>query len=109
MYDFRYKYILPKYGKKQKLLFTDTDSLCYENETEDFFQDISGDVDCKGYFHGASTTARGKEIHLSLMVNTDGVSIFRSSNFGLRPVYFVLNELPQEKRIKVILLISKHN
>ena len=42
MYDFHYKY-----GKKQKLLFTDTDSLCYEIETEDFFQDISGDVDAK--------------------------------------------------------------
>ena len=30
--------------KKQKLLFTDTDSLCYEIETEDFFADIAGDV-----------------------------------------------------------------
>ena len=37
MYDFHYKYILPKYGEKQKLLFIDTDSLCYEIETEDFF------------------------------------------------------------------------
>ena len=36
MYDFHYGYILPKYGKNQKLLFTDTDSLCYEIETEDF-------------------------------------------------------------------------
>ena len=44
MYDFHYGYILPKYGKNQKLLFTDTDSLCYEIETEDFYKDISGDV-----------------------------------------------------------------
>ena len=36
MYDFHYDYILPKYGKNQKLLFTDTDSLCYEIQTEDF-------------------------------------------------------------------------
>ena len=48
MYDFHYGYILPKYGKNQKLLFTDTDSLCYGIETEDFFKDISGDV--KDYF-----------------------------------------------------------
>ena len=47
-YDFHYKYIKPKYGKKAKLLMTDTDSLCYEIETEDFFQDISNDVE--GYF-----------------------------------------------------------
>ena len=45
MYDFHYNYILPKYGKKAKLLMTDTDSLCYEIETEDFFEDISKDVD----------------------------------------------------------------
>ena len=47
MYNFHFNYILPKYGKNQKLLFTDTDSLCYEIETEDFFEDISGDVDEK--------------------------------------------------------------
>ena len=44
IYDFHYNYIIPKFGKKQKLLFTDTDSLCYEIETEDFFADIAGDV-----------------------------------------------------------------
>ena len=48
IYDFHYGYILPKYGKNQKLLFTDTDSLCYEIETEDFYKDISGDVE-KGF------------------------------------------------------------
>ena len=44
MYEFHYEYIKPKYGDKAKLLFTDTDSLMYEIETEDFFKDISGDV-----------------------------------------------------------------
>ena len=44
MYDFHYNYIKPKYGVKAKLLFTDTDSLMYEVETEDFYKDISGDV-----------------------------------------------------------------
>ena len=37
-------YIKAKYGDKAKLLFTDTDSLMYEIETEDFYKDISGDV-----------------------------------------------------------------
>ena len=44
MFDFHYNYIKPKYGDKAKLLFTDTDSLMYEIETEDFYKDISGDV-----------------------------------------------------------------
>ena len=45
--SFHYKYILPKYGEKAKLLFTDTDSLCYAIEKEDFYEDISGDVETK--------------------------------------------------------------
>ena len=44
MYDFHYNYIKTKYGDKAKLLFTDTDSLLYEIQTEDFYKDISGDV-----------------------------------------------------------------
>ena len=44
MYDFHYNYIKPMYKDKAKLLFTDTDSLMYEIETEDFYKDISGDV-----------------------------------------------------------------
>ena len=46
MYDFHYNYIKSKYGNKSKLLFTDTDSLCYEIQTEDFYKDIINDVDC---------------------------------------------------------------
>ena len=44
MYDFPYNYIKQKYGNKAKLLFTDTDSLMYEIQTEDFYKDISKDV-----------------------------------------------------------------
>ena len=44
MYDFHYNYIMQKYGDKAKLLSTDTDSLMYEIQTEDFYKDISKDV-----------------------------------------------------------------
>ena len=44
MYDFHYNYIVKKYGTKQKLLFTDNDSLAYEIKTDDFYQDINEDV-----------------------------------------------------------------
>ena len=43
MYEFHYNYIKKKYGDKAKLLFTDTDSLMYEIQTEDFYKDISKD------------------------------------------------------------------
>ena len=44
MFDFHYNYSKPKYGNKAILLMTDTDSLLYEIQTEDFYKDISGDV-----------------------------------------------------------------
>ena len=43
MYYFHYKYIKSKYGNRAKLLFTDTDSLTYEIETEDVYQDFWND------------------------------------------------------------------
>ena len=44
MYDFHCKYIKKKYEPKTKLLMTDTDSLMYEIQTEDFFEDIREDI-----------------------------------------------------------------
>jgi len=47
MYDFHYNYIKKKYQSKAKLLMTDTDSLMYEIQTEDFFKDIRGEISDK--------------------------------------------------------------
>ena len=41
MYDFHYHYMLKKY--KIKLMFTDTDSLCYEIKTDDVYEDLLKD------------------------------------------------------------------
>jgi hypothetical protein len=45
LYEFHYDYIKPKYGDKAKLLFTDTDSLCYSIQTDDFYKDIAEDIE----------------------------------------------------------------
>ena len=39
MYEFHYDVIKPKYCAKAKLLFTDTDSLCYHIRTDNVFED----------------------------------------------------------------------
>ena len=44
MYEFWYDYIKPKYGKKAKLRYMDTDSFIMHIETEDFYKDIANDV-----------------------------------------------------------------
>ena len=44
MFDFHYNYIRDKFGDKAELLFTDTDSLMYLIQTEDFYQDINKDI-----------------------------------------------------------------
>ena len=43
MYDFYYNVLQKRYGDKIKLLFTDTDSLCVEIETEDVYKDMQDD------------------------------------------------------------------
>ena len=45
MYNFHYNYIKNKYCDSAKLLFTDTDSLTYEIEAEDVYQDFRNDKD----------------------------------------------------------------
>ena len=45
MYNSWYDYFKPKYGDRAKLCYTDTDSFIIYIKTEDFFQDISNDVE----------------------------------------------------------------
>ena len=44
IYDFHYDYMLKKYGRKCKLLYTDTDGLIYEVECADIYMDMKQNI-----------------------------------------------------------------
>ena len=87
MYDFHYNYIKAKYGNRLKLLFTDTDSLCYHINTEDIYTDW---IDAKGLYdfseyppdHRLYDTANKKVIG-KMKDETVGVPV--EEFVGLRP------------------------
>ena len=47
MYEFWYDYIKPKYNDNVRLCYMDTDSFVMNIKTNDFYKDISSDVECK--------------------------------------------------------------
>ena len=47
MYEFWYDYMKPKYGNDVKLYYMDTDSFVMNIKTNDFYKDITRDVDNK--------------------------------------------------------------
>ena len=86
MFDFHYKYIIPKYGNKAKLLFTDTDSFLYEIQTEDFYKDISGDV--KNRFD-TSDYPEGHPSGIPTGVNKKVLGMFKDEAAGKNITEFV--------------------
>ena len=45
MYEFWYEYVKPKCQNKAKLCYMDNDSFIMHIKTEDFYEDIAGDVE----------------------------------------------------------------
>ena len=81
MYEFHYDYMLPKYGKNLKLCYMDTDSFAYDIKTEDFYKDITGDVearfDTSGYVDGRPLpTGKNKKV-IGLMKDKLGGEIMK--------------------------------
>ena len=86
MYDLHYNYIKKKYGENANLLFTDTDSLCYELKTQDFYQDISNDV------HDKFDTSNFDKDHLSgieVSVNKKVLGMIKDEIGGKQNAEFV--------------------
>ena len=86
MYDFHYNYIKPKYEERVQLLYTDTNSLIYEIETEDFYQEISQDV--KSLFH-TSNYPKYHPLGIETGVNKKVIGMFKDEAGGQQMVEFV--------------------
>ena len=86
MYDFHYNYIKPKYDDRAKLLFTDTDSLAYEIQTEDFYRDISSDVKSK---FDTSNYPKNHPSGILTGVNKKVIGMFKDEAAGKQIAEFV--------------------
>ena len=101
---------------KKKLLFTDTDSLCYEIETEDFFADIADDVE--KMFHTSnfdmnhSSGIQGKNKKVPGMMKDEAGGKIIEGFVGLRAKLYSYKmfEGKEEKKCKGIkkAVIKKH-
>ena len=60
-----------------------------------------------GFIRGSSP--QKNEVHISFQVNTDGVSLFRSSKFAVWPVYLIINEIPPNYRWTILSNFSLYN
>ena len=86
MFNFHYTYIKEKYKDKAELLFTDTDSLMYHIHTDDFYKDISYDIQTK------FDTSDYPSIHPSGIitgVNKKVIGMFKDEVAGKQITHFV--------------------
>lgn len=65
--------------------------------------DITDIYDGEGYREFAQFLSHSS--HVSLMLNTDGVALYRSSNVSIWPIWGVVNELPATLRLVLLLCI----
>ena len=83
MYKFHYGYIKQKYGENAKLLFTDTDSLCYHINTDDFYKDMEKD---KEKYYDLSNY--DKEHFLYDNINESQLGFFKDEMKGIPIIEF---------------------
>ena len=102
MYRFHYDVIKKQYGEKARLLFTDTDSLCYQIQTDDMYADMKRD----GHLYDLSNFPKDSPFYDE--TNKKTLGCFKDECDGaapgefcdLRPKMYSLGggSLPQEKK-----------
>ena len=86
MYEFCYDYIKPKYQHKAKLCYMDTDSVIVHIKTEDFYEDVTNDVE--KYFDTSNYDENDKR-PLSIGKNKKVISLFKDELEGKIIIEFV--------------------
>ena len=86
MFGFHYNFIRKKYGNKAELLFTDTDSLMYLIQTDDFYSDIKHDIRKK---FDTSDYPENHPSGIKTGVNKKVIGKFKGEAAGKQITYFV--------------------
>ena len=86
MFDFHYNYMRKKHGDKAELLFTDTDSLMYEIQTEDFYSDIAPDVRAR---FDTSDYPKDHPSGIEVGVNKKVIGMFKDEAAGKQITHFL--------------------
>ena len=69
MYKFWYNYIKPKHEQNAKLWYMDTDSFIINIRTEDFYEDISNDVEKPFYTSNYEIINNNKYLKVRHIIN----------------------------------------
>jgi len=83
MYRFHYDVMLAKYGLNCRLLFTDTDSLCYSITTDDLYDDMTT------LSHHLDTSSYRHDHPLYSSENAKVLGKFKDECDGVAPIEFV--------------------
>ena len=86
MFDFHYNYIQEKYNDNAELLFTDTDSLMYQIQTDYFYEDISEDIEEK---FDTSDYPPDHKSGITTGVNKKVIGMFKDEVAGKQITHFV--------------------
>ena len=107
MYEFWYDYIKPKYGDRAKLCYTDTDSFIIHIITEDFFEDISNDVEA---WYDTSNYDENDKRPLPIGKNKKVIGLFKDELGGkttkefcalrAKPYAYLMNDDSEVKKAK---------
>ena len=105
MYEFCYDYVKNKYGNKARLCYTDTDSFVINIKTNDFYKDISQDVNERFHtsnytFDGPLPKGNNKKV-IGLMKDDLGGDIIKEF-VALRPktYSYITNDFTELKKAK---------